>query len=276
MKNTNNFFLLIILLISISITAQEKLKGNKDVTTTDRNISTFSKIEVIDDVDVVFSHNENQSVKVETDSNLQNSIYTEVNNGTLVIKTSNDIVRQKELTIHIKINKHLKEISAYNSAQIKSSNILIIDSLTINAFDKSDFNLKLNSKTVTLNTKKTSDLKLEVLSDETYITSEESSSLKGTIDTKIISINSLDKSSININGSSNSTYLATFGNSSFKGKDFKSDKALINATNSSDTYINAKKTIDIRAKNSSEVYLYSNPKITITEFFDKASLHKRD
>ena len=275
MKNLNKNIVLIVLFIATSITAQERLKGNKDVTTTNRELTDFYKIEVIDNMDVILSYNEIQNVSVTTDSNLQNHIITEINNGILTIKTSSKIVRSKELTIKVKINKNLKEISAYNSVNVKSSNILIIDSLKVNAYDDTDFNLKLNAKTVTLNSKKSSDLKVEILSDETYITLEESSSIKGVIDTKVININTLDKSDLNISGSTELLYLACFGNSAFKGKEFISKKAVVKTDNSSIAYINAVETVDIYAKNDSEVYVYSNPKIKLIEFYDKASLFKR-
>ena len=276
MKLSHKITLLFTLLVIVTIHSQEKLKGNKDVTTEDRTISDFNKLEVIDDIDVFLTYNELQAVSVETDANLQEAVITEVNNGTLVIKLSDKIVRKKELMIHIKVNRELKEINSYNSAKIISKNSLAIDSLTINSFDNSDIDLKLNSKILQINSKKSSDLKLEILSNYININAIENSGIKGTFDTKDALFTLLDRASINIDGSATHVEIETLGNTSFKGKDFKSDEALVNATNSSNTYINAKKIIDIRAKNSAEVYLYSNPKITITEFFDKASLQKRD
>ncbi len=276
MKNSLNFIVLITFLISTSLTAQVKLKGNRDVTSENRAISEFTKIEVIDNVDVFLVYNENQSVNVETDSNLQNAILTEVNNGTLTIKTRAKIVRKKELTVHIKVNSQLKEIYAYNNANVKSKNSLIIDSLAINAFDNADFSLKLNSKLVRINGKKTSDIKLEALCDEMFVRAEESCGINAIIDTKYININALDRATITMSGTSDTIEIESLGSSSFKGKDFESKNAVVNATHTSDIYINALETIDIFAKNSAEVYIYSNPKMTISEFFDKASIHKRE
>jgi len=276
MKLSHKITLFFTVLTITTINSQEKLKGNKDVTTENRSISDFNKIDVIDNIDVFLTYNEIQSVNVETDSNLQDAVITEVNNGTLVIKLSDKIVRKKELMVHIKVNRKLKEINGYNNAKIMSKNSIAIDSLTINTFDNSDINLKINSSIVKINSKKSSNLKLEILSNTITINAEENSNLKGTVDTKEAVLTLLDKASINLEGSTAFFEIETLGNTSFKGKDFKSEKALVNATNSSNTYINTAKAIDIRAKNSAEVYLYSNPKITLTEFFDKASLHKRD
>lgn len=275
MKIVKTIILISFSLLFSSINAQEKIIGNKDVTLENRDLSEFTKIEVIDDVTVLLVYNDKQSVIVETDSNAQNAIITEINNGSLIIKTSSKIVRTKELTVHVNVNKDLNEIYAYNKANVKSNNLLKIDSLTLYAFDNSDFKLKLSSKIVRINAKKTSNLELEILSDDTYITSEESSNLKGVIDTKNMVIHTLDNSSVNISGNTVSFELETIHSSAFKGKDFKSTNALVNTSNNSIAYINATETADLSIKNSGEVYLFSNPKITLTEFFDKAGLFKR-
>ena len=94
-----SFFLLFSL---TTIFAQEKLKGNKEVTTEIRNISDFSKIEVIDNVEVLLVYNPNQSIEIETDSNLHEAILTELNNDVLTIKTSDKITRKKKLLITVK------------------------------------------------------------------------------------------------------------------------------------------------------------------------------
>ncbi len=151
----------IFIFLSASIvSAQEKLKGNKIVITEDRAISDFTKIEIIDNVNVNLSYNEEQSVAVETDSNLQSAILTELLNGTLTIRTSYVIGRKKALNIHIKVNKNLQEINTYNYAKVYSKNSLKIDSLILNSFDNSLFNLKLNSKSIEINGRKSSKLTL--------------------------------------------------------------------------------------------------------------------
>ena len=259
-----------------NVNSQQKLKGNKEVKTEDRNISDFNRIEVIDDVDVELVYNEFQSVRVEADSNLQNSILTEVINGTLSIKLNDKIIRKKALTIHIDVNKSIKDISVYNNANIKSNNSLSIDTLVVNAFDNADISLKLNSKLLHINSKKTSDLKLEILTNEINIRGEETSDIKAILDSKLTVINLIDKSSLNLTGSTSWTNIDTSGNSSFKGKNFTSKEIDLNATNSSNVWVNAKESIDVRAKNSSQVYIYANPKITLLEFFDKATLYKKE
>ena len=275
MKTIKIQILISFLLIFSAINAQEKIIGNKDVTTEDRNLSEFTKIEVIDNVTVLLVYNDNQSVTVETDSNLQSSVSTEINNGSLVIKTSARIIRPKELTVHVNVNKNLNEIYAYNKANIKSNNLLKMDDLTLNAYDNSDFMLKLNLKTVHINTKKNSKISVEILSEDTFITSEETSNLKGIIDTKNMVIHTLDNATVNLSGTTTNLEVETLHNSAFKGTDFKAVNAVVNTSNNSLVYVNATETIEILLRNSGKIYLYSNPKITLSEFFDKATLYKK-
>lgn len=256
--------------------SQEKWVGNREVTTELRAISDFTKIEVIDDIDVQLIYNEDQGIEVETDSNLHGAILTEISNGTLTIKTSGKIQRKKELKLYIKVGKGITEISAYNKSKIESKNLLLIDSFSLNSFDDSEFDLKLNSKQVTINSKKSSTVKIEVLTENIDIIAEESSTIKGTIDCKNSTVKVLDKSSISIEGIANTLDIETYGNSSFKGKDFKVKEAVVKLNNNSNAYINTTDNLKVFARNSSELYIYSSPKISLPEFFDKATLYKRE
>lgn len=276
MKNSHKITALIILLTTIISSGQEKLKGNKDVTTVDRNISDFTIIEVIDNLTVYLVYDEFQSVTVEADSNLQNSILTEINNGTLTIRTSDIIGRHKSLDIHLKINKKISEINAYNKAEIISKKSLGIDDLTINSFDDASLKLKLKLKNIQINGKEKSKLKLEILSDQTSIKIENSCNLMAEIDTKDIAIIGLDKAITSLKGTTDSLDIEFSGDSYYKGKDFKAANASVKANNKSNLYVYVTDDLNLYAKNSSEVYLYGNPKITLHEFYDKALIRKRE
>lgn len=276
MKNLYKISFIIALFTTVAISAQEKLKGNKEVTTENREISNFSSIEVIDNIDVELIFSNNQSVIVETDSNLQSAINTEVSNDVLTIKLNAKILRKKELKVTVKVNSDLKNIFTYNNSKVLSKNSLNIDSLAINTFDNSDIDLKLNSKLITINAKKTSDLKFEILSDHLVIRNEESASIKATINTNSIETTILDRSNLDLTGNTNNLNLEALGNSSFKGKDLETNTTFVNASNNAKAYIQCVESIDISTKNSAEIFIYSNPKITITEFFDKSSIHKKE
>ena len=186
MRITQLIIVIIIFSTTTITSAQEKLKGNKILTSENRAISDFTKIEVIDDLNVILTYSEDQSVTVETDSNLQSTILTTVKNDILSIRTEQVIGRNKGLNIYINVNKNITEINTYNSATITSNNALIIDNLSINAFDSSQINLKLNSQDITIIGKSATKLNCEILSTNTTIKLVGYSQLKGAINTKII------------------------------------------------------------------------------------------
>jgi len=258
------------------ITSQDKLKGNKILSSENREISDFSKIEVIDDLDVILVYNDDQSVTVETDSNLQSTILTTVKDGILTIRTEEVIGRNKGLNVYIKVNKNITEINTYNNATVSSNNSIIIDNLIINAFDSSEINLKLNSKDITIIGKSSSKLNFEILSTNTTLKAEGYSQIKGSINTKTIALHMLDKAGITLIGIANDLELESYGSTSFKGKDFTTKNATIKANNDSTIFINSTETINLYSNNDTEINIYSNPEITIHEFYDKAIIRKKE
>jgi len=271
------YTLSILLLFSITtLLAQERLKGNKEVTTEIRNISDFNKIEVIDNVEVLLVYNPNQSIEIETDSNLHKAILTEINDGVLTIKTIDKIARKKKLIITVKVNHKLNSLASYNNAKISSRNLLQIDSLSIVAFDNSDIDLKLHTEYIHITGKKNSNLNFEVLTTNCHILTELASEIKAIVDSKNSYIQSLDRSTITMSGTTDILEIEASGNSKFKGKGFVISDALVHASNNSNVLVNVTKYLDIYATNASEVSIYSNPEIKLSEFFDKASIHKRE
>ncbi len=70
-----------------SVKAQTK--GNGNVTSQERQVSSFDAIQVGCAIHLILSQGDNQSVKVETDENLQDRITTKVTNGTLHLNCDN-------------------------------------------------------------------------------------------------------------------------------------------------------------------------------------------
>jgi len=231
---------------------------------------------VIDDLNVILVYNDDQSVTVETDSNLQSTILTTVKNGILTIRTEEVIGRSKALNVHLKINKNITEINVYNNATVHSNNTLIIDNLSINAYDSSEINLKLNTKDITIIGKSTSKLKFEILSTNTTIKAEGYCHIKGSINTKTIALHMLDKAGITLIGIANDLELESYGSTSFKGKDFITTNAIIKANNDSTIYINSTEKLNLYSNNDTEINIYANPEIIVSEFYDKAIIRKKE
>jgi len=68
---------------------QAQTKGNGNVTTQERQVPSFEAIKVGCAINLFLSQGEQQSVKVQTDENLQSRITAKVSNGTLVLNCDN-------------------------------------------------------------------------------------------------------------------------------------------------------------------------------------------
>ena len=221
-------------------------------------------------------YNEKQSVSIEADSNLQEAILTELKDGALIIRTSDNIGRNKSLKVHIKVNRHLKGMYAYNNAKVTSNNLLLIDSLTLFAFDNVDVDLKLNSKMIHINGKKSSKLDLSLLSDEVFIRSEEYCSINATIDTRDIKINTFEKAVLSVSGTTDHLEINALDDATYKGIDFISATAIIKASDNTNIYAHVTEKLELYSNNSSEIHLFSDPEIIIHEFKDKAIIRKKE
>ena len=93
-----------------NISAQDKLKGNKIVTSETRYVNGFSKIETHDKIEVIITQGMEQSVTVEADENLHVAVYTEVRDSTLIIDLTKRITRKKELRVLVTIDQYIDEI----------------------------------------------------------------------------------------------------------------------------------------------------------------------
>lgn len=276
MKNSYKIAIIFSLLIISNTFGQQKLKGNKTVTTEDRDITEFTAIEVIDNLNVILVYNQFQSVNVEADSNLQSSILTDIRNGKLTIRTSEAIGRHKTLDIHINVNNKIKEINAFNKAKITSKKPLAIDSLSINSFDDSEFELKLNSEIVEIHGKEKSKLELEILAEVVKIKLNESCDLTATIDSKEVQITGSNDASATLEGTTNAFEIEFSEDSFFKGIDFIAKNGVVKANNNTKMYVHITDILDLYTNNSSEVHLYADPKITLHEFYDKSIIRKKE
>ena len=78
------------MLLTLSYTSvKAQSKGNGNVTTQERQVSDFDAIKVGCAIRLYISQGDKQSVKVETDENLQDKITTKVSNGTLNLDCNN-------------------------------------------------------------------------------------------------------------------------------------------------------------------------------------------
>lgn len=136
----------------------ETIKGNGDVTTQERQVSDFTKVEVSKGLDCEITQGNTFKVTVEADSNIHKYIKTTVTNGVLKITSKYGNyrnVKSKKVYVTMPIIEQLETTSASElttNGTIKSNNILLKSS------SASDLNAKVESEQITLEASSGSDL----------------------------------------------------------------------------------------------------------------------
>ena len=134
----------ILILITTTSCFFDGVKGNGNVVTKKRNISSdFVRLEASAGIDVNVTDNGESALVVEADENLHDLIETEVRNGTLFISTNRNIWSARSKTVHVSVEK-LLEIRVSSGAKITTENTLNADDLKIGATSGGEFNLHLN------------------------------------------------------------------------------------------------------------------------------------
>ena len=275
-NNKKAITLLMICLLSLNaIYSQNKLRGNKIVVSEDRGISEFSAIEVKDKIEVVLVQGGNQSVTVETDENLQLAVVTDVVSGTLVIKLSKRIIKKKALTVFITIDENIKEITAKDRADVKGDGPFHFETLTINAEGDSKITMDIKSEEFTLNNNESANVNLTVNTNNSTINANSRGRSKINLSSKTVEVATLGNSTTELIGDCEDVFVTAENKSAVKAGKLECNTVIVNASDASDVFINAKESLTISAINSAEVYIYGNPTITIEKFADKAILRKK-
>lgn len=275
MKLTFSLLLSFLIFTSTYIFSQSALKGNKIVSIQNREVSYFDEIEVLADVDVYLFQGNNHFVSVETDENLQNSVLAKVDNGILKITFTDKIAKRKTMKIFVTLTKDLHTISAHKKANIYADSRLIVNKLTINAFDNADFEMKIDADTFIINGYKNTDLNFDVFSKDlkTFISESSELKLQGEIDS--LSTQQKDKSVLTVKGKGLKLAIDAKNKSTFKGADFKVENATITANSNTNLTVNVRDSLKISAEKNARISIYQDPKLEIEQLAGKAKIYKK-
>ncbi len=264
-----------ILLTTLNIGAQGKLKGNKIVITQNREVTNFTTIEVMDNIDVYILQGTAPFLNVETDENLQEAVQAKVEGETLRIYLSEKIAKSTKLKVYVTVTESLHNITARKRSNLYADARIIVRKLTINAHDNSDFKMKLDVDDFNINGVKNTDLKFDIFSKNLKVNLGESSELKleGEIETLTTDIK--NRSVLTVKGKGKFLELTANNNGTFRGDNFKVDKANVTASSRASVYVNAKDKVSITAFDSAEIFVYNKPEIEL-KLEGKPKLHKRD
>lgn len=254
--------------------AQEKIKGNRNVTIVRTEVGTFHTIDLDEDFDVEIIFNQTPSVEIETDENLHEHIEFNVIDSVL---TFNKKARLREKTLRIKVayNHALKYVKTKDDAEILSLTTLNLTDANVVAKGSSKVGLTIKAENFNLEADDKSKLKLNVTSENSNMLLSGNSKLEALINTVNLTGTLLQRVDTQIEGSCNEAKLELDNYSKFDGKNFTINSCSVICNIGSDAYLEVMDSINIEASGTSAIYLYENPKIVIDKMTDTSKLQKR-
>lgn len=152
--------LLSVLLVSCNFDLNFGVKGDGNVTTTDRELNgEFSAIEVSRGLDVYLTQGDTESIRVQADENLQEIIVVETENGVLNIYAEENISSAASKKIMVNF-KNIDRISTSSGSDVISTTIIKANDLEIYTSSGSDVELEVEVENLICESSSGSDIKL--------------------------------------------------------------------------------------------------------------------
>lgn len=258
-----------------SVIAQEKIKGDRNVTIKQTYIDDFSTIVVNGDFSIEIVYNSKPSVQVEADDNLHDVIQFAVVDGTLTFTETMRITSKKKLAITVNYGDALQNIETKGDGEIRSLTSMELGDASLITSDNSRAYLNIRARNFSYKSSGKSKTRLNLTADSTKVELSDNSKLDALINSKVADFDLYLRSDAVIEGSAQTSLIRLDNSTNFNGPKF--DVKTVDATleDNSDLTITTSESITIAVSGDSEVYLYGSPAITITKFEDTAKLQKK-
>ena len=269
--------LLLLSIFSIVTFAQkkEKIKGDRNVTTVTNGFDKgFTAIEVFDNLKVTLTKSLQNSYTLTTDKNLHDVIQLTVNEGVLRVYTTSNIVKSKELHITLSLN-NLESIFLKDDAELKMDKVFDSNTIIINAQNSSKFDIETKASQATITMLNDAKGKLKLHADQIAITMADKTNLDADINTDNTNASLSSSAKLRLDGNSDKVLFTTIDSSELDAKRLKVSSANVSTKDKSELHIDARRNLSIDARDKSKVFVYSEPKIDIEKFTDRAEIIKR-
>lgn len=269
---------LILLMVMVTIptlVAQQKIKGDRNVTIKQTYVDDFHTLVVNGDFSIEIVYNSKPSVNIETDDNLHDVIEFNVVDGILTIVETMRITSKKKLSITVNYGDALQNMEVRGDGEIRSLTSMELSDATLITADNSRAYLNIRAKSFDYKSSGKSKTRLNLTADSTKVELSDNSKLDALINSNVANFDMYLRSDAVIEGSASSAVLRLDNSTNFNSPKF--DVKSVDATleDNSDLTIASTESITIAASGNSEVYLYGSPSITITKFEDTAKLQKK-
>ncbi len=271
--------LIILAILPLNLMAQqnEKIKGNKEVSSISEDIKeSFTGVEISDNIEVEIANASSNSYVLTADENLLREVGVEVKSGILKIFLKNKIVRSKELQLLLKL-RDIQSIVINEDAQLNTAGRLKLDKLELimNKGSRMQMNLEINDN-LELMLVKNAGGKVDIRSKEVSIRMKDRSDLKAKLK-KTNTLNVLLENSavLKLDGEADESEYQVSGGSKLDARKLKSRNVLLESKGKTDLHVRASRKIKVNASGKSKIIIYGNPEVELSEFTDRSRIIKK-
>ena len=267
--------IIFVLLLSCYSYAQRKpkIKGSRNVTEVKQELSPYSSIELLDDMEIILQKGTSESYTIEADDNLMDVLKFKVEDAVLKISSFYRITSKKKL----KITVHYVDLDkiVLQKGKIVMEDVISTNELEVYTYGSSKLQLKVNAEVVSVSMEGNSSGDFNIDTDSLHILLKDKVQLDLYTVTEKASIQMEQNASTIIAGTVGGLEVNLEGKANLKGAQFEAVTAKVTLQESTSAKIQVMNAITLIAKGNSKTYLYGSPKITITEFMDTSQLFKK-
>ena len=253
----------------------DKIKGSGILKIAEKEIQSFTSIEVEDNVEINLEKGETSGIKIEADDNLHDVINVAVQNNVLIISTSKEAHGFKKLSVRIMYSKDLNLVTAKDESIVNAIQEIVLDNITFKSLNKSKLFLNINASNFGLQADDKSKIELNLKSETAFVELSKNSSLKALINSAELKCDLYQKATANIEGDSDNTITRIDNFAELNAKNFNIKKLDLTIEGKASCSVFAESSCTIEATDNAEINLYGNPTITIRKFSGEAKLFKK-
>ncbi len=271
------FLSILLLLITPELIAQkkEKIKGSKIVSIEKKQIESFDKIEVQDNLEIFLIKGEKNEVELEADDNLHDAIQISYSGNTIILNAAQEILSFKKFIIRVYFTESFQSVTARHKSKVHALERMELADLEFHAFDNAKLFLNTDATNLTINAEDKTEIQLNTKSENVTVILGKNTNMKALINSSKLKFDMYQKSKAAIEGDIIDLTLRLDNNSNFTGKNLTAKNLNLIAEGFSSGSVFAETTADLQMSGNCEIQLFGEPSITLSKFSDTASLLKK-
>lgn len=155
------FLLSFFLAVVFSSCVYTQVEGNGNVVKEDRDVPSFTGLDVEDGIDVILSQDNSHHVTVEADENLLEILKTEVSGGVLKIYLEKNVWNRKTLKAYVTV-KELSSISVSGGGDVVAEQVINANELEIDLSGGGDLDIRTRGESLKMEISGGGDAEMEV------------------------------------------------------------------------------------------------------------------